>query len=249
MSKCANRRACLHEAAQEQRGRHRAGERPVGDVVHVGDRAVQARLIAAPERHAPHRIADAQSGGGDRRRRTCRRRCRAAAGPGPAPRARRRSGWRSSCSVSGRSSSASARASASTRRPSASVLPISTVLPARLVSTSPGRKALPEMLFSAAGISTRRRTSSPLAITHVRQRQRGGRAAHVLLHEQHAARRLDVEAAGVEADALADQRDAAARRRAAPGQVDQARRRGCWPARRRGSWGNSAPAGRRRRCW
>ncbi len=51
-------------------------------------------------------------------------------------------------------------ASASTRRPSASVLPISTVMPLRLVSTSPGRKALPAMLLSAAGISTRSRTGS-----------------------------------------------------------------------------------------
>ncbi len=38
------------------------------------------------------------------------------------------------------------------------------------------------------------------------QRQHGRRAAHVLLHEQHAAVGLDVEPAGVEAHALADQR-------------------------------------------
>ena len=51
-------------------------------------------------------------------------------------------------------------ASASTRRPSASVLPTSTVVPARDCRTSPGRKALPAMLFSAAGIRMRNRTSS-----------------------------------------------------------------------------------------
>ncbi len=51
------------------------------------------------------------------------------------------------------------------RRPSASVLPISTVMPLRVLSTSSGRKALPETEFSTAGTSTRRRTFSFAAIT------------------------------------------------------------------------------------
>ena len=55
-------------------------------------------------------------------------------------------------------------------------------------------------------MSTRSRTFSPRVHDHVRQRQRGRGAAHVLLHLEHARSRLDVEAAGVEADALADQR-------------------------------------------
>ena len=55
------------------------------------------------------------------------------------------------------------------------------------------------------------------------ERQRGGGAAHVLLHEQHAARRLDIETAGVEADALADERHQR-RALAPPRQVDEARR-------------------------
>ena len=63
-------------------------------------------------------------------------------------------------SRSGLSASARFSASASTRRPSASVLPISTVSPFRLCSTSPGRKASPEIEFSTAGISTRRRTGN-----------------------------------------------------------------------------------------
>ena len=58
---------------------------------------------------------------------------------------------------------------------------------------------------------------------HVRERERRRGAAHVLLHDQHRGRRLEVEAAGVEADALADQRDLR-RRRIAPVQIDQARR-------------------------
>ena len=60
--------------------------------------------------------------------------------------------------MSGLSSSASAIASASTSRPSASVLPISTVKPARDLITSCGRNAFPATLFSADAISTRRRT-------------------------------------------------------------------------------------------
>ena len=52
---------------------------------------------------------------------------------------------------------------------------------------------------------------------------RGG-AAHVLLHVEHAALGLDVEAAGVEAHALADQRDLGMAR-IAPGDVDEPRRR------------------------
>ena len=49
-------------------------------------------------------------------------------------------------------------------RPSASVLPISTVMPLRVRMTSSGRKALPQTEFSTAGISTRRRTFKPASM-------------------------------------------------------------------------------------
>ena len=55
------------------------------------------------------------------------------------------------------------------RRPSASVFPISTVMPARLCSTSSGRKAFPETLFSTAGTKMRSRTGRP-AIMIIRAR-------------------------------------------------------------------------------
>jgi hypothetical protein len=42
---------------------------------------------------------------------------------------------------------------------------------------------------------------------HMRERERGGRSPHVLLHVEHGGVGLDVEAAGVETDAFADQRD------------------------------------------
>ena len=53
--------------------------------------------------------------------------------------------------ASGSSSAANASASARISRPSASVLVISTVLPSNIVSTSPGRMAAPDGMFSAIG--------------------------------------------------------------------------------------------------
>ncbi len=46
------------------------------------------------------------------------------------------------------------------RRPSASVLRTSTVLPRYIVSTSPGRVARPEIMFSAIGAKAVTRTGS-----------------------------------------------------------------------------------------
>ncbi len=45
------------------------------------------------------------------------------------------------------------------------MLPISTVMPLRVGTTSSGRKALPDTLFSTAGTSRRRRTGRLVAIT------------------------------------------------------------------------------------
>ena len=46
-----------------------------------------------------------------------------------------------------------------------------------------------------------------LAHDHMAERQSGRRATHVLLHQQHPARRLQIEAARIKADTLADERD------------------------------------------
>ena len=94
---------------------------------------------------------------------------------------------------------------------------------------SRGRKAPPEIEFSTAGISTRSRSSSLRDMIMCASAKRGGRAAHVLLHIEHGGIGLDVEPAGIEANALADQRDARMIR-FAPVRVDQPRR----AARRRG---------------
>src|SRR5262249_56057875 len=54
------------------------------------------------------------------------------------------------------------------------------------------------------------------------QSRHRGRPAHVLLHVEHAALGLDIEAARIEAHALADERDLGMAR-LAPGEIDEAR--------------------------
>ena len=125
--------------------------------------------------------------------------------------------------IVGFSEAPSNRASHRISRPSASVLPISTVMPLRVGTTSSGRKALPDTLFSTAGTSRRRRTGSLVAITMAATAIMVAAPAHVLLHVEHAGRRLEVEAAGVEAHALADQRDLGIAL-LAPHEIDQPRR-------------------------
>ena len=208
MSKCDPRAARGREPLQEQGGGDRAGLRPgVGIVLEIGDVAVQRRGVGRPQRHAPQRIARPPPRPPPIRRPARRRRCRREPPAAPAPPAPRRSGWPGRWSASGSSSPARVRASARISRPSASVLPTSMVSPLREASTSPGRMASPEMAFSTAGISTHQAHRQPRGHDHPAERQGVGRAAHVLLHQPHAGRGLDVQAAGVEHHALADQGD------------------------------------------
>ena len=79
------------------------------------------------------------------------------------------------------------------------------------------------MAFSTIGRITRSRRRRPASMIICGQRERRRGAAHVLLHQQHAGVRLDVEAAGVEGHALADQCDGRRVRRA-PGEIDEPRR-------------------------
>ena len=72
-------------------------------------------------------------------------------------------------------------------------------------------------------MSTRSLILLPRSISMCASASIAGRAAHVLLHVEHAALGLDVETAGVEADALADQRDLGMAG-IAPDDVDQPRR-------------------------
>ena len=103
--------------------------------------------------------------------------------------------------------------SPSTRRPSASVLRTSTVLPSALVRMSPGLKRAPARHVlghrddaETANRRAQRATARPWRTDH-------GRAArHVVLHLVHVVGRLDRDAAGVERDALADETEHDARR-------------------------------------
>ena len=153
-----------------------------------------------------------------------------------------------SISRSGVSSSASASASARTRRPSASVLPISTLSPLReRIDVERPERVAGDRILHRRDQHAQRHLQARVH-DHVRERQHGRRPAHVLLHQQHGAVGLEIEPAGVEAHALADQRHLGIARpcpsaaRSAAARAAR-RRRG----RRRGSAGSSASAGRRRR--
>ena len=97
------------------------------------------------------------------------------------------------------------RQSASTRRPSASVLLISIVTPARERTMSPGRIARPETMFSAAPTTETSRAGRPEPGDRARGLEHRGAAAHVELHLVHARGGLDRVAARVERHRLADE--------------------------------------------
>ena len=89
---------------------------------------------------------------------------------------------------------------------------------------SPGRKALPATAVLDRRDQHAQAQRQAQRHDHPRKAQHGGRAAHVLFHQPHRGAGLEVQPAGVETHALADQRQ----RRAglAPAHVDQARRAG-----------------------
>ena len=97
--------------------------------------------------------------------------------------------------------------SASTRRPSASVLMISMVWPDIEVTMSPGRCALPSGMFSTRPMAPTALTFAFRAASACIKPDHAGRAPHVALHVLHAGGALDGDAAGIEADALADEGD------------------------------------------
>ena len=95
-----------------------------------------------------------------------------------------------------------------------------------MVSTSEGRYAVSDGMFSA---------SAPYAVTLIFETELGdrvgggqhrGRAGHVALHRVHAVGRLEVQAAGVERDALADQGQVGLGAARPVAQPDQPRRPG-----------------------
>ena len=163
------------------------------------------------------------------RRRPSRRRCARRGRP-----AARRSGWRRRAAPRARPRRPGRSRRPRISRPSASVLLTSTVVPPRSVSTSDGR------MRGAAGHVLRhrhpgRRRRPPAraraTATHGWPARPPRRPCRVFILSMRRGR-LERQAAGVEGDALADQRDLAAA--AAVGQVRPAAAGGPSPDRRRG---------------
>ena len=84
---------------------------------------------------------------------------------------------------------------------------ISMVWPDIDVTMSPGRCALPSGMFSTRPIDADRVDLGLARGERLHQPDDAGRARHVALHVLHAGGRLDRDAAGVEAHALADEGD------------------------------------------
>src|SRR5919112_1656210 len=115
------------------------------------------------------------------------------------------------------------------RRPSASVVTISTVLPECIPSTSPGLKASPPGRFSVAGTSATTSSGRPMAPT---ASIAPSPAAHVELHVLHARRGLYGDAPGVEGHGLAHEYNGSNPAPFTVLQYDKARFVGCRPAHR-----------------
>ena len=142
-------------------------------------------------------------------------------------------------SSAGFSRSASASASHRISRPSASVLPISTVMPLRVRMTSSGRKALPETAFSTAGTSTRSRTGSRAAMTAwARPSTVAAPPMSFFISRMPAGGLRSSPPVSKHTPLPTSVTFGAAR--VAPGEVDQPRRAARWRGRRRGSSGSSA---------
>ena len=109
--------------------------------------------------------------------------------------------------ASGCSSLAATSASASTSRPSASVFSTSTVVPPRMRSTSFGRIAVPDGMFSARQSQPVTRTGTSSSRERDDRRRARPPRRPCRLHADHRRRRLQREPAGVERDALADERE------------------------------------------
>ena len=108
--------------------------------------------------------------------------------------------------ASGCSSAASARASDITRRPSASVFLTSTVVPLRMVSTSPSLIAEPDGMLSVHMRYAVTAVRQPSACERGERAEHGGGPGHVHLHgEVHGVGGLEADAARVVHDALADE--------------------------------------------
>ena len=144
-------RHAVDELLQEQSGGERAALARA-DVLDVGDRRVDPAAVVGGQRERPHPLADAVGRGLHLRRSTPSSLPIRPAIFSPSATTQAPVSVARSITAAGLSSDASESASARMRRPSASVLSTSTVLPLRIRSTSPGRIAVPLGMFSTSGM-------------------------------------------------------------------------------------------------
>ena len=217
-------RARGDEAAQEERGGDRPGHAARGGVVEVGDAGLDQRLVGVPEGQPPQRIGDAGGGGGEVRRQ------RVVVGeegrhvrPERHPRGAGQGG--EADDEVGRLL-VGERQRVGEHQPALGVGVVDLdgqPLAARQDVARPHRRAGDRVLHRRH--QEAQAHVEPEPHHHVGEAHGGGRPAHVLLHQPHGGGRLDVEPAGVEADALADQRHLR-RVLAAPDEVEEPRRLG-----------------------
>ena len=149
MSRCAQGTSPLN-SWRNKPAVERAAAAGAGDVLDVGDLGVDHLAVLLRQRQGPHRLARAVGG----RAHLLDPRVVCPSGPAtfsPSATTHAPVSVARSTIASGFSSLARLSASARIRRPSASVLSTSTVLPLRIVNTSPGRIASPLGMFSTSG--------------------------------------------------------------------------------------------------
>ena len=241
MSKCAKVVRGRDEAAEEQRRHDRAGKGVGRDVVEVGDLGGEPGIVGPPERQPPDRVVH-----------LARRRLRGRAANSASSREvgrqlrperhARGAGQRRHGDDELRRLLVGERQRVGEHQPPLGVgvadldrQPLAALQHVAGAEGAAGdgvlrgrdQHAQPQL---QAGVHDHRGKAE-----HVR------RAAHVLLHQRHAGRRLDVEPAGVEDDALADQRHLRIAL-AIPSACRSGRAAGRCPRRRRGSSGSRARA-------
>ena len=209
----------LHETLEEQGSRHRAGEAVGRHIVDIGDLGGKLRLVGLPQRHAPDRIANREG--------CIRQRIR--------QRVVIRIEWRqvrterdACCSGQRRHVDQERGLLVVGKRQGVgkheTALGIGIADLDRDALAAGQHVAGPERI-AGDGVLDRGNEHAqtnihPRSHDHLGKAKHVGRATHVLLHVEHAARRLDVEAAGIETHTLADQRHLRCILRS-PSEVDQ----------------------------
>ena len=216
--------AGLDEAFQEQRRGHRTGERPVGHIVHVRDIAGEQFSVGLEKRHPPDRILLRLAGLQQRGGRSVviaeeRRQVGPERGPGGAGQCRAVEDQVRRFAGGFRERVAQDEAAFGVGVADLDRQPLASADHVHGPHGIAGNAVLDRRDHQPEPHGQRRRHHHMGKPDHV------GRTAHILLHQPHAGRRLQVQPAAVETDALADQGEFGPVF-ASPDEVDQPRRNG-----------------------